>query len=545
MSLLNKLRSGSHAINQGNAPQTPGTDEQLKILIAGEINAGKSSLINALIGDPILPAKLVGHTAAIHYCLYSPHTYCRVYFKDDSKHPQDVPAERSALEAFMDDAGQLVRHIEVGHPKIPPEIVLIDTPGINDPDPYRNTLVTAFMTASDAMIFTFDVNTPLKSTEVTFLDAHLKKYRLASCLFVANKADIDFSERDLSQTHSIFFESLQKYISPKISPDQAIIVSARASDVDDPEGHISPDKLIEGLNRILKQKVDIIAKRSLRASYISTVSSLETCRATHALASKDRDAIEDIVRRHLSRGKALLQTHEELHGDRDDFLNDVDQNISTKFANVSEAIEALLVYPPDQFEKSASQMVADAVEDIKGYVAHRANRSCIAISFGGADFTDVAATYFSSQRASREKMLATERDSTLLKTGTDIAAVIATQMLHFHPLVGLAIMGWGIYSSTNKISEGAASFSDGRDAARKQIQIRLNNTQKEIIGFLATWYDNLCDESTRNIRSFLFDLCAVTSVETDASLTPGEIHREITKLEVECARLLSALGETP
>lgn len=95
------------------------------------------------------------------------------------------------MEKFLNSAGKIIQFIEIIHPHIPEGVILIDTPGINDPDPYRDSLVAAFVSEADVLLFVFDINQALKRTELSFLSEHIRKFKIQHCLFIGNKADID------------------------------------------------------------------------------------------------------------------------------------------------------------------------------------------------------------------------------------------------------------------------------------------------------------------------------------------------------------------
>ncbi|MGK5088998.1 dynamin family protein [Bdellovibrionota bacterium FG-2] len=546
MSLLNRLRTPgatqkSNQVLESNLT-APESGDDLKILIAGEVNAGKSSFINALMGEAILPAKLSGHTAAIHHCNYSDRKYCSVYFKDDALPPRELAGDRASLEAFMDEGGKDVRYIELGHEMIPRGVVLIDTPGINDPDPYRDSLVTAFMADSDALLFIFDINTPLKATEVEFLNGHLKKYRLSACLFLANKVDIDFAGRDLAKTHNQFLEMLHKYVSSEIQPEQAILVSAKATPDTDPDGRLSPQNVVAALNGILSQKVDLIAKRHLKRAYTEKIKSIEHIRALHSRLTQDQQGLQALINRYLARGRSLLAMHNELQKDRHKFLEDVSGAIDAKFKALAIAIAPLLDYPPDQFERSASEMVAKGVEDIKEFVSRRSNRSACLIALGDLDLASLSAEHQAKQFDAHQGHAERSADSAVLQQGAGLAATAAIYVLHLNPIIGLAIMGFSLLKSRAHAAESNEMITDFRNDALQRIQSRLANARNEILEYIVRWYDDLCVESERVIKNYLIDFLSITSAEPNSDQNPVELARQITILESECKQMMSEYG---
>src|SRR6476469_10756442 len=52
--------------------------EKFHLVVLGEFNHGKSTFVNALLGQDILPTGITPTTAAINHVIYSPHIKARV-----------------------------------------------------------------------------------------------------------------------------------------------------------------------------------------------------------------------------------------------------------------------------------------------------------------------------------------------------------------------------------------------------------------------------------------------------------------------------------
>ena len=114
-------------------------DLALRVVVFGEFNRGKSTLINALLGREVLPASLVPTTGhLIHLLAGGPGgaDEAHIYFLDGR-------VEQCALDALEDcvvlnEQGQAredVAQVEVtvcGCPLLDAGVVLVDTPGLND-----------------------------------------------------------------------------------------------------------------------------------------------------------------------------------------------------------------------------------------------------------------------------------------------------------------------------------------------------------------------------------------------------------------------------
>lgn len=140
------------------------------LVIAGEFNSGKSSFINALLGEQVLPEGVTPTTDRINLLRYG-----------------TEPAEQ-ALEAHL---------LERAHPAdLLREINIVDTPGTNAIIREHEELTRDFVPRSDLVLFVTSADRPFTESERAFLE-QIREWG-KKILFVINKIDIltDASDRD-------------------------------------------------------------------------------------------------------------------------------------------------------------------------------------------------------------------------------------------------------------------------------------------------------------------------------------------------------------
>lgn len=148
-----------------------GLGDLFLLVVVGEFNAGKSSVVNALFGEKLMEEGPVPTTAKITVLRHGP-----------EKHER----QRSAylVERFI--PSDLLRHIS-----------LVDTPGTNSIVEEHQRLTEDFIPRADLVMFVTSYDRPLTQSEGQFL-TYIRGRWGKQLAVVINKADLAKSEADLS-----------------------------------------------------------------------------------------------------------------------------------------------------------------------------------------------------------------------------------------------------------------------------------------------------------------------------------------------------------
>ncbi|HEX4000994.1 MAG TPA: dynamin family protein [Pirellulales bacterium] len=167
------------------------------LAVLGQFKRGKSTLINALVGESILPSAVVPATSIPTFVHGSKQLSARVLF--DGK-----PEERFAASNFAELAEFLARFVtEMANPHnrlgvrqveaaCPAPILrdgleLIDTPGIGSTYRHNTEATFNFLPQCDAALFVVSADPPITEVEIDFLK--IARRKLARLFFILNKAD--------------------------------------------------------------------------------------------------------------------------------------------------------------------------------------------------------------------------------------------------------------------------------------------------------------------------------------------------------------------
>lgn len=180
--------------------------ERFHLAVLGQFKRGKSTLLNALIGEEILPTSVVPLTAIPTFILWGPDVRARVIFLDDHPHAEISGKDTAALTAFLaqfvteadnPENRKGVSHVEVFYPAslLQQGVVLIDTPGIGSTFRHNTEATLNFLPQCDAALFLVSPDPPITEVEVEFLKA--VKAKITRLFFIINKVDyVSAEERD-------------------------------------------------------------------------------------------------------------------------------------------------------------------------------------------------------------------------------------------------------------------------------------------------------------------------------------------------------------
>jgi len=191
-------------------------EDRFHLVVVGEFNHGKTTLVNALLGEDALPVGVTPTTALIHHVQFTPEREVTVV--NDEGERESVPFDSLKQLAVQGDEGTGpqdtdIRYVEVGCPAelLRDRIVLVDTPGVNDLNLQRADITYKYIPQSDAVLFVIDAGQPLKESERLFLRDKLLGQSRDKIIFVVGKADI-WSEAERTEALAYVRSELSKLV---------------------------------------------------------------------------------------------------------------------------------------------------------------------------------------------------------------------------------------------------------------------------------------------------------------------------------------------
>lgn len=162
------------------------------LTILGEFKRGKSTLINSLLQEELMPVDILPTSAVVMVIEYDQDRSCTVSWSDSRVENWELSPEnlkKLTYEGGIDTS--YVKHVLV---KLPVDVlksglVLIDTPGVNDLNESRDEVTYGILPHSDAALFLLDAAAPLTRSEADFLTTKVLTNKLESIQFLVSKID--------------------------------------------------------------------------------------------------------------------------------------------------------------------------------------------------------------------------------------------------------------------------------------------------------------------------------------------------------------------
>jgi len=160
----------------------------LTIATMGEFSAGKSTFVNALLGEAIAPMGVLPTTTTINVFRRGTGGGARVHYRDGRIGMVDKGDVQEFLHGLDDEEAQRIRHMEIERTgSRMGDAAVVDTPGLNALDDYHEQVAREFLDEADAVVWVFSATRSGAASEVGILTELRDSGR--QVLGVLNKVD--------------------------------------------------------------------------------------------------------------------------------------------------------------------------------------------------------------------------------------------------------------------------------------------------------------------------------------------------------------------
>ncbi len=164
--------------------------EHFEVAIVGEFKRGKSTLINALLGQEVLPADVLPATATLNRVTYSEEPYVMVEYKNGEEEKVDINKLAdyvTKLSYESEKKAETVKQATVYYDTAfcKNNVDIIDTPGLNDDEQMTNVTLS-ILPEIDAAVFVISANSPFSQFEKEFLEKKMLTSDMGRIIFAVN-----------------------------------------------------------------------------------------------------------------------------------------------------------------------------------------------------------------------------------------------------------------------------------------------------------------------------------------------------------------------
>ncbi|WP_103666462.1 dynamin family protein [Pseudanabaena sp. BC1403] len=380
------------------------------VAVVGEFKRGKSTFINALLGQDILPSDVNPCSATLNRVTYGLTKRVQIVYKDGREEEIGIDQLSEYVTKLTPESEDKAIHIKEAVVHYPVQycqnnVDIIDTPGLND-DASMTEVTRSVLPSVDAAIMLIQANSPFGESEQKFLETDLLTNDLGRIIFVVTAIDRYNSPEDadkgvkyirdrikrlvLQRAKDQYGEDSPEYevykkkigdpriiglsayqaLKAKQSGDGELLEKSRFPEFETMLENFLADErgsvvLQVPVNRLIASATEILSKLNMKlnslsmekedfqASYENSVAEIIALRTRNDEEMKLIDAAAENVKRHVE--PLILQLEDELKQAAQEAINLAEIDPRRELKNKQALIEKLGKQVSDAVEKAAKK----------------------------------------------------------------------------------------------------------------------------------------------------------------------------------------------
>lgn len=189
--------------------------------IMGEFKRGKSTVINALLGEKIAPADVVPASATLNRVTYGLTPKATILYKDGRR--ESVPVDKIAdyVTKITEESAATAALVDQAIVEYPCQfcknnVEIIDTPGLND-DERMDAISEAVIPELDAVVMVLSADSPFSKSEAEFVRNKLMTSDVTKMIVLVNRIDTIYDEDDRVRILQSIKEKIVREVSDRIA----------------------------------------------------------------------------------------------------------------------------------------------------------------------------------------------------------------------------------------------------------------------------------------------------------------------------------------
>nr|WP_295971944.1 dynamin family protein [uncultured Bacillus sp.] len=306
--------------------------QEYSIAFCGHFSAGKSSMINQLMGENILPSSPIP-TSANLVKIKSGDDYAKVYFKEERPLKYPAPYDYEKVKSYCKD-GDSIQSIEISYSKttIPENIIIMDTPGIDSTDDAHRIATESALHLADIVFYVMDYNHV--QSELNFLftkeltEAGKQVYLVINQIDKHREEELSFEAFKDSVRHSfaswgvrpaqIFYTTLKKTDHPHNQyPALKQFIEEKVSE----RFHALPDSVYHSLKKLGEEHI----------AFLMTKNEEEVARLEEKLNELTEEERQELFQKAADLSSQLEEMKSSLAAKEKQLYDDIDQVLDNAY----------------------------------------------------------------------------------------------------------------------------------------------------------------------------------------------------------------------
>jgi small GTP-binding protein len=305
-------------------------NEEFTIAFCGHFSAGKSTIINRLVGENLLPSSPIP-TSANLVKVKAGEEYVKVFFKNEKPRLYLAPYDYKMVKNYCKDGDQ-IQAIEISHSdsKLPSQTVIMDTPGIDSADDAHRIATESAIHLADLIFYVMDYNHVQSELNFMFTkeltEAGKEVYLVINQVDKHSNEELSFAEFKTSVVESfsswgvkpadIFYTSLKQ---DDHEYNQFLELQAFLAERLKEKDNLLLQSIFHSLQKIIKDHLDVTKKKNdLELEPFKDI--------LNELSVKEQEELADNYNRLSEENNALSEGPEKAESEFDSEVNKIMAN---------------------------------------------------------------------------------------------------------------------------------------------------------------------------------------------------------------------------
>lgn len=283
-------------------------DKRIHVAVLGQFKAGKSSLVNHILGADILPTDVVPVTAIVTQIRYSPLPSAIIQYLNGTEHtvaPEEIG--RYVTERENPENIKKVAQVIVEHPAMEElrNITLVDTPGLGSFYRHNSTVTLDWLPYTGVALIAVSAERPL--SEEDFELARNVTHYCPEIALVITKTDL-FDEEEQERIREYITDSIEKAFQRTIS-----VFEYSVKEHAEEYRNRLRDKLLLPLNENASEKLNTIIRHKTAQAIGQSIQLAGLLLEASKKKKSEKEAISQLIKeikdnRHFQEREMMLTT---------------------------------------------------------------------------------------------------------------------------------------------------------------------------------------------------------------------------------------------